>query len=240
MNPRTATLTPRQTRALAGLVQQRAMPIDVFAEFLGCGSNRAYETAAALRGHGLARELTALGTGPKWVVPTRHAVTRYFGRSLPEWTPSPLWSVRGRAAAHARVILGATESGAWISERELALDCTERGAYPYDGQMVRTSNSFALRTSRDVASPVWAVRTDVARVSNSRQLVASLRTAVAQAENDGCTVVLWVCSGAHRPETVYAVAKDIRSDLALTAATPDEIAGRYKRIRAVQSLPKGA
>ncbi|MFC8386743.1 hypothetical protein [Nocardia sp. NPDC057272] len=240
MNARNAHLSPRQARALAGLVQQRAMPVDVLADFLGCGLSHAYETAAALRGHGMARELTALGSGPKWVIPTRQAVTRYFGRSLPEWTPSPLWSVRGRAAAQARVILGATGFDDWTGERELSLERTERGTYPYDGLMVHTSNPFALRTARGVASPVWAVRTDVARTSNPRQLVASLRTAVAQAENDGCTVVLWVCTGAHRPETVYAAAKTIHSDLALTAATPDEIAGRYKRIRAVQSLPKGA
>ncbi|MFF2087447.1 hypothetical protein ACFVVM_27045 [Nocardia sp. NPDC058176] len=240
MNARTVPLTLRQNRALAAIVQHRAMPIDVLADFLGCGSSHVYETAAALRRLGLARELTQLTAGPKWVVPTRSAVTRYFGQSLPDWTPSSLWSIRGRAAAEARVLLGATDFDAWTGERELSLERTDRGPYPYDGLMVRTSNPFALRTARGTASPVWAVRTDIARTSNPRQLAQALTRTVGQAEQDGCTSVLWVCTGAHRPETVYRTAEHIRSDLTLTATTPGELAGTHRRIRPVRDLPKGA
>ncbi|WP_063005246.1 hypothetical protein [Nocardia salmonicida] len=240
MSARNAHLTPRQTRALAVLVQQRAMPVDLLSSFLGCGLSHAYETAAALRRHGLTRELTALGSGPKWVIPTRPAVTRYFGRSLPEWTPSFLWSVRGRAAAETRMTLGAVAADDWTSERELLVSSNLQGTYPYDARMLATPNPFALHAGADFAEPVWAVKVDVTRDHTAGPLAEMLERLVVQAEADGCNTVLWICAGARRPETVRTAAARIRSDLAFAAATPAELAGRPRGLRIINRTAKGA
>ncbi|MGW6701775.1 hypothetical protein [Nocardia sp. NPDC055049] len=237
---RTRNLTPRQSRALVGLVQHRAMPLDVLADFLGGGLSHAYETAAALRAAGLTHELSQLTSGPKWVIPTRRAVTRHFGLSLPEWTPSPLWSVRGRAAAETRIALGATGWRDWTGERELSLARGERGSYPYDARMLATSNPFALHAGADFAEPVWAVKVDVTRDHTARPLAELLERLVAQAEADGCNTVMWVCTGARRPETVRTAAARIRSDLAFAAATPAELSGRSRGLRIVGRTAKGA
>ncbi|MFI6363178.1 hypothetical protein ACIBG0_10560 [Nocardia sp. NPDC050630] len=130
--------TQREDRALCGLVQQRAMQVDVLAEFLGTGRNHVYELAANFRTAGLVHPLRRIGAGPKWIVPTRRAVTWFFGHSRPDWQPSPLWSIRGRAVARTRIALGATAREEWESERELSYRAHHPRRYPYDGQVLRT------------------------------------------------------------------------------------------------------
>ncbi len=237
---RTCTLTPRQTQAFNGLVQQRAMQFDTLGAFLGLSRSRTYAVVAELRTAGLVGDPMCLGGGANWIVPTRRGVTRYFGRSLPEWTPSPLWSVRGRAAAETRVTLGAVTADDWTSERELLISSNVQGAYPYDARMLATSNPFALHAGADFVEPVWAVKVDVTRDHTARPLAELLERLVAQAEADGCNTVLWVCAGARRPETVRTAAARIRSDLAFAAATPAELAGRSPGLRIVGRTAKGA
>lgn len=219
-------LTPRLAFALECLVQQRAMQLDVLREFLGVTRCHTYATVAELRERGLIRPLVQVAGGPKWVVPTRLAAARHFGRPVRDWTPSPLWSRHGRAAAVARLALGAIDPQDWMSERELGVEQHRRGAYPYDGRMVRTSNSYALHAGAHEANPVWAVKVDTAWPVNPRQLVAFIEGAVAQASADGCNVVVWLCTRAHRPAAVRTAAVNIQSDLAFAAADFAEVTGR--------------
>ncbi|WP_435593342.1 hypothetical protein [Nocardia sp. bgisy118] len=237
---RTAALRGRQFQALSGLVQQRAMQFDILGEFLNLGRSRTYEIVADLREACLVGESFSLGSGANWVVPTRRGVTRYFGRSLPDWTPSPLWSIRGRAAAKARVMLGAVAVEDWSSERELLLEHNWRGAYPYDGRMVRTANRFALHAAADWLVPVWAVKVDITRSPNPEQLMTALERAAAQAESDGCNTLLWMCAGAHHPDTVHTAANRVRANLSFVAVTPAELTGHSARLRIVNRTAKGA
>lgn len=177
-----SSLTRRQTHALVGLVQQRAMQVDVLAEFLGTGRNHAYETAAALREAGMVHPPQKIGAGSSWIVPTRRAVTRHYGRPCSDWTPSRLWSIRGRAAARARIGLGATGWADWESERELRYNSAFPGAYPLDGIMRRTNGD-------DLAVRVLT-RSD----ATVADLVHTLTRATDRAAHEQCTALLVVHS----------------------------------------------
>lgn len=198
--------TNRETRAIDGLVQQRAMQVDVLAEFLGTGRNHAYELAKTLQQAGLVQPLLRVGAGPKWVVPTRRAVTGYFGYSLPDWKPSRLWSSRGRAIARTRIALRTTVFDGWESERELRYRPTaHRGAYyPYDGRTVRTS---------DNGGPC-AVKVDVTNYGlDASRLVHRIYHAAERGAHDGCTRLLFVYGGALTRDTVCRAADAVASDL---------------------------
>ncbi|MEU7140748.1 hypothetical protein ABZ942_14950 [Nocardia sp. NPDC046473] len=172
--------TDREARAMYGLVQQRAMQIDVLSQFLGTGRNHVYELLSDLQKAGLVHPLRRIAAGPKWAVPTRTAVTRFFGASRPDWRPSPLWSIRGRAIARTRIALGATAFDAWESERELSYRANYPRRYPYDGRVLRTdavSRAVLVLGHRDTSGPDLA-----------RQVTRAGRRAV----EDGCTELLLV------------------------------------------------
>ncbi|MGW0248959.1 hypothetical protein ACWDYH_20225 [Nocardia goodfellowii] len=222
--------TPRQTHAVCGLVQQRAMQVDVLAEFLGTGRNHVYELVSELRAGGLVHPLERVGSGPKWVVPTRRAISWYFGQSRPDWQPSPLWSARGRDIARARIALGATAVQAWESERELSYRTHHPTRYPYDGRLVRTDSAPAavMVIARTEFGPA-----DLARlVSRAGQ----------RADTDGCTALLLVHSNADSTTVVRTAAEkaSLPPTLAVGATTLDALTrdGRasIERARAGQRL----
>ncbi|MGW0245758.1 hypothetical protein ACWDYH_03885 [Nocardia goodfellowii] len=171
------------------LVQQRALQVDLLAEFLGTGRNHVYELAAELRGAKLVHPLRSLGTGPAWVVPTRAAVTGFFGQRRPDWQPSLLWSVRGRAIARARIALDARAPQAWESERELSYRTDHAGRYPYDGRILRTAGAEA-------------VRVDTRPVVTSTDLAQDLTRAAARASEDGCEAVRYLRTEPTSPTVV--------------------------------------
>ncbi|KAA8889887.1 hypothetical protein F3087_00730 [Nocardia colli] len=146
--------TDREARAMYALVQHRAIQVDLLAQLLNTGANHVYELRADLESAGLVHTLMRVGPGPKWIVPTRTAVTQFFGTSRPDWRPSPLWSVRGRAITRARLALGATAFDAWESERELAYRAQYPHRYPYDGRTTTTggvSRAVLVLGARDTA-----------------------------------------------------------------------------------------
>ncbi|WP_135234734.1 hypothetical protein [Nocardia sp. CS682] len=182
--------TDREARAMYALVQQRAIQVDLLAEFLGTGRNHVYELREHLEAAGLVHPLMRVGPGPKWVVPTRPAVTRFFGTSRPDWRPSPLWSVRGRAITRTRIALGATAFDAWESERELSYRAHHPRRYPYDGRTVRTdavSRAVLVLGHRD---------------TSGADLVHQVSRAGRFAAEDGCTELLLVH---HQPADLPAV-----------------------------------
>lgn len=207
--------TDREARAMDGLVQQRAMQVDVLAEFLGTGRNHVYELAATLQDAGLVHPLRRVSAGAKWIVPTRRAVTGYFGYSLPDWKPSRLWSVRGRAIARTRIALGAIAFDGWESERELRYrphsDTVHRGAYyPYDGRLPRTGAD---------GGP-WAVKVDVTNYpTDASRLVHRIYQAAERGAHDGCTRLLYIYGGALTRDTVCRAADAVASDLEFEAVS---------------------
>ncbi|MFI6364472.1 hypothetical protein ACIBG0_17165 [Nocardia sp. NPDC050630] len=211
--------TDRETRALDGLVQQRAMQVDVLAEFLGTGRNHAYELAKALHQAGLVHPLLRVGAGPKWIVPTRRAVTGYFGYSLPDWKPSRLWSARGRAIARTRIALRTTTFHGWESERELRYrphtDTAQRGAYyPYDGRTMRIGHD---------GGPC-AVKVDITHYGlDSSRLAHRIYHAAERGAHDGCTRLLYVYGGALTRDTVYRAAATVASDLEFEVIGLDDL-----------------
>ncbi|KIA62097.1 hypothetical protein FG87_27150 [Nocardia vulneris] len=161
-------------------MQQRAIQTDLLAQLLGTGVNHLYELRADLESAGLVHPLTRVGPGPKWIVPTRTAVTRFFGTSRPDWRPSPLWSVRGRAITRTRLALGASAFDAWESERELSYRNSNHGRYPYDGRTTglhTPSRAVLVLGSRDTAAADLSYR-----------VTRAARTAA----EDGCTELLLV------------------------------------------------
>lgn len=191
--------TIRDMHALGGLVQQRAMQVDVLAEFLGIGTSHVYELIARLTDAEMLHPLMAVGAGPKWVVPTRAAGARVLGYRPKGWKPSRLWSIHGRAAAQARIALGATAFDAWESERQLRTRNSYRGAYPYDGRVA----------ARDNLSQ--AVKVLVAPHPTRAQLMRTITTAGVQAHRDQCAHLLIVCAGPDVDATTRA-ARDSRRD----------------------------
>ncbi|MFD6159185.1 hypothetical protein ACFWF7_08480 [Nocardia sp. NPDC060256] len=182
--------TDREARAMYALVQQRAIQVDILAELLGTGRNHVYELRDELESAGLVHPLVRVGPGPKWIVPTRTAVTRFFGTARPDWRPSPLWSVRGRAITRTRIALEATTFDAWESERELSYRAHHPRRYPYDGRTVRTdtvSRAVLVLGHRD---------------TSGADLVHQIHRAGQFADEDGCTELLLVH---HQPADLPAV-----------------------------------
>ncbi|MGW4720885.1 hypothetical protein [Nocardia sp. NPDC004260] len=179
-----ALRTPRAARAMAAIVQHRAMQTDTLATFLGTGRNHVYELATALAAEGMVRPLMKVGAGPRWIVPTPAGLGWYFGRRVHDWQPSLLWSVHARAVIQTRIALGARAYDDWRSERDLHYDSGYRGRYPYDAQW-------------DHPAATGAVKVDTAAyLLTPSKLGEAVARVIGRARTDWCEGVLWVCNGA--------------------------------------------
>ncbi|MET7773000.1 hypothetical protein [Nocardia sp. NPDC005366] len=212
-------LTPRDMRALAAIVQQRAIQADLLTALLGTTRTHASATLTRLRRADLVLPAKTVSSGLKWTVPTPKGVAEIYGRRLPDWTPSRAWCAYGRIATQIRIALGATDFDDWNSERDLRVlyrrgdDDGPLRRYPYDGRLVRTGGHGR-----------WAVKIDTLDANASpTDVVTSLTRAAQRAELDGCTRLLYVCTGLHTPVAIRTAARAVPSDLMLDAVQLEDL-----------------
>ncbi|WP_157114748.1 hypothetical protein [Nocardia niwae] len=185
-----ALRTRRAARAMAAIVQHRAMQTDTLAAFLRTGRNHVYELAAALADEGMVRPLMKVGAGPSWIVPTPAGLGWYYGRRVHDWQPSPLWSVHARTVIQTRIALGARDYDDWYSERDMHYDSGYRGRYPYDAQWNHPDARVAVKV--DTA----------AYILTPSKLGETVARVIGHARTDWCEGLLWVCNGATPAATV--------------------------------------
>ncbi|WP_280238676.1 hypothetical protein [Nocardia abscessus] len=161
------------------------MQTDTLATFLGTGRNHVYELAADLAEVGMVRpELMEVGAGPRWIVPTPAGLGWYFGRRMPDWQPSRLWSIHARTVVRTRIALGARSYDDWRSERDMHYDNEYRGRFPYDAQWNHPDARVAVKV--DTA----------AYLLTPSKLTDTLARVIGRARIDWCEGLLWVCNGA--------------------------------------------
>ncbi|BCK53023.1 hypothetical protein [Nocardia wallacei] len=156
---RVATAAPRTTQAMTLLADSYGLQVDLLAIFLGTDRKRVYPLIRALQRDHLVMPLVQVQPGDKWVVPTGAGAASYLG-----WNPYTVWRPREkdaghyRAVAQARLIVGATDREAWVSERQLRHEAAARvrrnrghrgrsgdplgGAHIHDGRFLGVVNGI--------------------------------------------------------------------------------------------------